>query len=228
MESVVFKNLKHYPIGQANIVATDTSLTVNNFSESGLDGVYIDTRNNNTWHAKFNPVDLEGDASIRCVYIAEDGFGRTFTESEFIMRPSDSGEDKIIEIHSALFPEELKLKVLRNGEIVYQGDNPNPPSPNIWVVIGLYVLSHTSFKYITSTTTNSDGSSSTTTTKEFDWNSSRIKPAGGPEVEGDIFGVESSRRFESEDYSYNIVGVQIYCKNIQNFVITDETTSTEG
>lgn len=192
------KDLKCFPTGNANIVQNEDSIIIENLSNSGVDGILIDTNGAKDFVLNFKEFQVGIDNSVNISHIGIDELGRTkiLAQQAIYVNP----ENKRVEFafNSRLSSKKSILLVGKIEERVsFQGRYLNPdfnPNINWWplaAAVGLYVLDKVDYSY--THTSNSDGSSSSSHT--VSWNGVNTGGGGGLTT---IDGI----RFDADDLNY--------------------------
>ncbi|MFN3918655.1 MAG: hypothetical protein ACK4K0_13115, partial [Flavobacteriales bacterium] len=127
------KDLKCFPTGNANIVQNEDSIIIENLSNSGVDGILIDTNGAKDFVLNFKEFQVGIDNSVNISHIGIDELGRTkiLAQQAIYVNP----ENKRVEFafNSRLSSKKSILLVGKIEERVsFQGRYLNPDfNPNI-------------------------------------------------------------------------------------------------
>lgn len=192
------KDLKSFPTGNATIEQNEKSIIIENLSNSGADGILIDTNGAKDFVLNFKEFEVGIDNSVNISHIGIDKYGRTkvLAQQSIYVNP----ENKRVEFafNSRLSSKKSVLLVGKIEErVTFQGRYLNPdfnPNINWWPIaaaIGLYVLDKVDYSY--THTSNSDGSSSSSHT--VSWNGINSGGGGGLTTFDGV-------RFDADDLNY--------------------------
>ncbi len=224
-----FKNiLKHYPLGEATLKEIDGKLIVSNITDSGIDGIAINTEGINEWSLNFKAFEIGKNNTFNLSHLATDNFNRLKVIAQQSIYYDENTNKISFAFNSKMLSDKVLLVAKKEGKIVFKGQYLTPrdnPCVNWWpiaVAVGLYILDKVDYKYIS--TTDSEGN--TTITQEISWNSksTTIQTDGGVEFEADELLFYSTLHYpkDSEDKINKIKEIQITARNYKEIEILNE------
>jgi len=229
--SIEFKGLKHYPLGDANLEIVDGKLSITNLSSSGFDGVLIDTESKGEWHLKFDPIEeLTAGQALSVQFLGVDNRNRVKTKGEIALSYNTETELPEASVNSWLLPDVVTLVGYLDGEVVYSEDYtvPRGPETNYWQVLLflLKLLMSASFEYKHKKITDPDGRVTTEEEWTFDVNTSRQGTVpNGDEIEVDTFAVKLDREYPegtSDSETAPVTAVAIRATGISEMTLVNE------
>lgn len=229
---IEFKGLKHYPIGQAELETTDKGLRISNIGNSGLDGVSIRTDGKEDLDISFLPQKMTPDKSYTFNLIGEDGFGRikVLNQQSITLNPKEINSN-ILSFNSNLLSKKVIISAEKDGKIIFEQEYNNPnndPKINWWIVavaVAIYVADHIDYKHTVIKDKDGNVTGTETTTS---WNGSTWRMPDGKAIEADRFYLKSTFNFPDSlepKREIKIREVQILCRNLEDFIITDEVSN---
>lgn len=171
-------NVKYYPLGEAELELTDTSLKIKNLTNSGIDGIMIDVNGAEDFVLDFKDFQIGIDNSLNVSHLGIDEWGRlkTLAQQSIYFNPDTNRVET--SFNSRLSSKKgILLQGLEDDKIVFRGRYPNPefdPCINWWPLVGAavgWVVSKIDYEYI-----HTSGPDGTTTTHKVSWNN---KLSGG-------------------------------------------------
>jgi hypothetical protein len=158
------KNLNYYPMGNVEIETTEQSIILKNFSNSGIDGILIDTGGVDDFVLNFKEFQIGITNSFNVTHFGVDEYGRlkALMQQTFYYNPKTNSVE--VAFNSKLLAPSIILKGDNDGAVAFIGRYITPPyNPTInwWplvAAVGLYVIDKVDYSY--TYTSNSDGSSS--------------------------------------------------------------------
>lgn len=156
-------NVKYYPLGEAELELTDTSLKIKNLTNSGIDGIMIDVNGAEDFVLDFKDFQIGIDNSLNVSHLGIDEWDRlkTLAQQSIYFNPVTNRVET--SFNSRLSSKKgILLQGLEDDKIVFQGRYPNPefdPCISWWTLIGAavgWVANKIDYKYHTETSTSFD------------------------------------------------------------------------
>jgi hypothetical protein len=165
MESTNFCELKHYPLGNANIALKENgNLGISNLV-TPLDGIVIRTNGACNWVLTMNPVQIEQGDVFGVTYNLTDNLDRVKTVAQWALRQSPDGEYVYLVVNSRLEGDIITVKGTKGGEEVFTREyNKNDNPDNSWIHVLVFlvtaaavILDRVNYEKTTKITTHPDG-----------------------------------------------------------------------
>ena len=222
-------NLKHYPLGEAKLEKIDDKLIVSTLTDSGIDGIAINTEGINVWELTFNAFEIGKNNTFSLSHFATDKNNRL----KIIAQQSiyyDENTNKInFAFNSNLLSDKVLLVGKNKGEIIFIGEYLTPRNDFVcvpwWPIIAaaVYIIERVDYEYIS--TTDSEGN--TTVTRKISWNpkeSTTFQTGKDIEFEADELLLYSKLYYPkgSEDNIDKIKEIQITARNYKKIEILNE------
>lgn len=221
-----FKGLKHFPRGDARLNIENGKLKVSNFSDSGFDGVIIDTEFNKNWDIYFEEISLRSTETISIRYSGRDSKQRVKTMGEVALFSNNSKLG--IVINSWLLPSKLTVVGYDRSNKVFEKEYDVPRIPQVnWWPIALAAAALLSGHYKETETTDPEGNVTTTTEWGVDFGgSSSIDVGDDDSFNWDYIGFRFDRTYPSRfDKSIlaPVTQVEIVGTELNHLLIENET-----
>ncbi|MFY9353122.1 MAG: hypothetical protein WBI87_05390 [Bacteroidales bacterium] len=223
-------NLKHYPLGEAKLEKIDDKLIVSNLTDSGIDGIAINTEGINEWELTFNAFEIGKNNTFNLSHFATDKNNRL----KIIAQQSiyyDENTNKIsFAFNSKLLSDKVLLVAKNKGEIIFIGEYLTPrddikcaPWWPIVAAAAVYILERVDYRR--EKTTDSEGNTTTTTIISWEPQKSTTFQTGKDiEFEADELLLYSKLYYPkgSEDNIDEIKEIQITARNYKKIEILSE------
>lgn len=221
-----FKGLKHFSRGDARLKIDNGKLKITNFSDSGFDGVIVDTEFNKDWNVYFAELTLRRGETVSLRFSGRDNKQRVKTMGELALFNSNSKLG--IVINSWLLPSKLTVVGLDRSEKVFEQEYEVPRIPQVnWWPIAIAAAALLSAHYKETTTTDPDGNVTTTTEWGVDFGgSSSIDVGDDDSFSGDYIGFRLERVYPSttdKSIIAPVTQVEIVGTELNQLVIENET-----
>jgi hypothetical protein len=223
------KNVKYYPLGQAELELTENSLKIKNLSDSGLDGIMIEVNGAENFNLDFKDFQIGIDNSFNVSHIGIDEWGRlkTLAQQSIYFNPNTNRVETAFNSRMSS-KNGIWLEGILNNSTIFQGRYPNPeydPCINWWpLVAGAvgWVVSKIDYTY-----KKESGPNGVTTTHEVSWNNN----LSGGDKDGSVITFDgirfnannllytSKETFPKEIPTNEIRAVQITAKNYSQLEI---------
>jgi hypothetical protein len=139
-ESLNFKGLEHFSMGNATLQLDQGKLLINNLIDP-FDGVLIKTSGFNQWVLNFNPISITPNVNIENSIFTKDGYNRIKAYGQIAAFYDLNLNSPVISVNSKLLPNTFEFVGELNGEIVFTTvfDNSNPPSNVNWIIVAIAI-----------------------------------------------------------------------------------------